>query len=504
MRALTLEAAPRILAGTRVLVLGEAILDSYVTGESHRLCQEGPAPVVDVSERTAHPGGAANTAHNAAQLGGDVRLLSLVGDDDVWHELSRLLDAVGVCTEPVLVSPLRRTLQKQRIMSDGHVLARLDFGSTEAPSRADADRMARTLRSEWERADAVLVSDYAYGAIPERMVTTLATLQAKDPKALVCDARDLSRFSAARPLAVKPNYREACTLLGIDPVSGPQRVEHAEEWGAELLDLTGAELVALTSDRDGTLVFATEGTRTFVPAEPSSNTLANGAGDTFLAALGLSLAAGYDPAQASTIAMAAASVVVSRPGTAACSSEDLASVLGADRKCGSLEVVRGRREAYRRQGKRVVFANGCFDVLHAGHVGLLEKAASLGDVLIVAVNSDESVARLKGPARPVNRLQDRMRVLAALRCVDHVLAFSEDTPERVIETLRPDVIVKGGDYRREDLPEADIVAAYGGDVVLLPLLAGHSTTSVIERIRAGHPKVPVAVGARGSREAGGA
>jgi D-beta-D-heptose 7-phosphate kinase/D-beta-D-heptose 1-phosphate adenosyltransferase len=283
---------------------------------------------------------------------------------------------------------------------------------------------------------------------------------------------------------VKPNYAEVCTLLGETPVgAGDARVEHVRALEPRALEATGAQVVAVTMDVDGSLVFerGVSAYRTFTLPQPGSH--ASGAGDTFVSALTLSLASGTGGQAASEIAATASLVVLGQDRTTTCSAAALKEAFSSSEKILPAERVAARAEYHRKSGKTVVFTNGCFDILHRGHTVYLERAKALGDVLIVAVNSDESVRRLKGPERPVNSLEDRMHVLASLRYVDHVVAFGEDTPEELIRAIKPHVFVKGGDYENKPVPEADVVRELGGTVRILPYVDNTSTTSLIERIR---------------------
>jgi rfaE bifunctional protein nucleotidyltransferase chain/domain len=299
---------------------------------------------------------------------------------------------------------------------------------------------------------------------------------------LVVDAHDVAAWRDCRPTAVLPNYAEVRRLLGEG--DDHDRVAFLSARSEDLIEATGAGLVVTTLDGEGTLLHrrGREPHRTY--ATPAPDTMSIGAGDTFTAAFSLALAAGAEPERAADIGQAAASVVVRRQGTAACSHEDLLQALRPDTALPP-ERLAACLERDRAAGKRIVFTNGCFDVLHRGHIAYLNQAKRLGDVLVVAVNDDSGVRRLKGPGRPVNSAADRAAVLAALSCVDHVTTFSADTTAGLITRLRPDVYAKGGDYTPAMLPETPVVRACGGEVRILDYLPDRSTTSVINRIRAG-------------------
>jgi D-beta-D-heptose 7-phosphate kinase/D-beta-D-heptose 1-phosphate adenosyltransferase len=468
--------------GLRVLVLGEAMLDSYLNGHTRRLCREAPVPVVDLDSCHDVPGGGANAAVNAAMLGAHVTFLSVVGDDDEADRLGAALEASGVSAEFLLRDPSRRTLVKQRVLAGGQILLRLDRGSVEDLAPELEEQLCARLRAAWSEADAVIVSDYGYGISTPRVIDAFAALQAASPRILVADGKDLRRLARARPTAVKPNYAEAAALLGLELCSGEARLRQIAAYELELLEITCARIAAITMDASGGLVFEAGQPpyRTYTRPSPDAN--ATGAGDTFVSALALALASGASTPTAADLASSAATITLGRAGTTACTAAELRLHLASRDKLLPASELGALTDNLRRAGKRLVFTNGCFDILHRGHVSLLNRAKSLGDVLIVGLNSDESVRRLKGATRPINRASDRAQVLAALSCVDHIVEFPQDTPMTLIERARPDVYVKGADYTSKTLPEAPLVERLGGEVQLLPYLDNFSTTGIIARI----------------------
>jgi len=475
-----------------VIVLGDAVLDVWLVGESHRLSREAPVPVVDVSTRSSAPGGAANTAVNLAALGAEVTLVSVIGDDADGEALRALLVAAGVRTEALVVDPGRGTSTKQRVVATDQVLVRYDTGPTGSPSegaqQACVDAVGAALQARPDAA--VVVADYGQGAQQPSVLDPVlrAELQRRraELRLLVVDAHDLAPWAGLRPDLVTPNVAEAARLLG-EPEPVTDRIEAFAARRDQLLAASGAHAVVLTADRDGAVLLTGEvplAHRTW--ADPAPEQHASGAGDSFVAALTVATATGLEPGSAIELAQAAADVAVARPGTAVCSTAQLAARLQRSRgtTLGPAELARIVAE-HRAAGRRIVFTNGCFDVLHRGHVAYLAQAKQLGDVLVVALNSDESVTRLKGTGRPVNSASDRAAVLAALSCVDHVAVFAEDTPAVLLELLRPDVYAKGGDYTPEMLPETPLVRRLGGVVRILDYLPERSTTLIVDRIRAG-------------------
>lgn len=477
-------------AGARVLVLGEAMLDSYLDGRAGALCREAPVPVVTLRGRDDAPGGAANAAANAACLGAQVDFLSVVGDDPEGDMLRASLLARGVPADHVLAQAGRRTLAKHRVRAEGQLLVRFDQGDTGPLDAATERELLARLRDTWPAADAVIVSDYGYGLVGRRAVKLLAELQGRAPRVLVADSKDLAALRGVGVTAVKPNYGEALRLLGARQPSDPRaRVAQIAGYGDRLLDITGARVAAITLDQDGGLVIERDTPPYRIYARPTQHSRAAGAGDTFVATLALSLAVGAETPAAAELASAAAAVVVSKEGTSVCAADELRAHLSpGDKYMADWDALAARVALYRQQGKRIVFTNGCFDIIHRGHVTSLNHAKALGDVLIVGMNTDDSVRRRKGPQRPINTLEERVHVMAALSCVDAVAPFDDDTPVELIRLVRPDVFVKGGDYTRESLPEARVVEEHGGEVHILPYLEDRSTTGIIERIRAAYPE----------------
>jgi D-beta-D-heptose 7-phosphate kinase / D-beta-D-heptose 1-phosphate adenosyltransferase len=472
-------------AGLRVLVIGDAMLDSYVDGDAERLCREAPVPVVNVRSRVDQPGGAANTAANLRALGAEVALLAVTGADADAAVLRAALEQRGVGADELVADPARATLAKCRLSAAAHLLLRYDQGDTAPVEAAVERRLIARLQDLFPRCDAVVISDYGYGVLTPAVIDTIETLNAAFPRVVVADSKRLRAYSRVGLTAVKPNYDEATHLLGPRRLDGPAgRVAAAQEQGARLLEALNTRIACLTMDRDGALTFERGAMPYRTYAVPQPHTRAAGAGDTFVSALAMALAAGGSAPAAAELAAAAAAVVVGREGTAVCGAAELREHVAAPGKhCASVERLIERAAGYRAAGRRIVFANGCFDILHRGHVTLLNQAKAMGDVLVVGVNGDASVRALKGEGRPVNALADRVQVLSALSSVDCVVTFDEPTPARLIEALQPELFVKGGDYTRERIPEADLVERLGGRVCFVPFVDDLSTSEVIARIR---------------------
>jgi D-beta-D-heptose 7-phosphate kinase / D-beta-D-heptose 1-phosphate adenosyltransferase len=468
----------------KVLVVGEVLLDSSVRGNAGRLSLEAPVPVVDVHTSFERPGGAANVAVNAARLGASVELLSVIGQDAEGDTLLKILQAEGVETGRIIRSAKRETLLKRRIYAESQLVVRYDQGSSHAIDTESERQLLAELEERCAKMDVVVLSDYGQGVLTRTVLRGLALLQKNHPCILVADTRRLDFYRGLCLAALRPSYPSAMEMLKEHSNGTGDPLEKLSEAGERILERLNTQMVTITLDDNGALVLDRDIPvyRTYAARMPLNRIF--GAGDAFISGLALSLAAGAQAPAAGEVASAVASIVVENGGQAACCIDELKAYLGGDHKLvedwSSLET---RLETLRKQGKRIVFTNGVFDILHSAHVAYLNQAKSFGDILVIGVNADESVRRLKGPSRPVNQLLERCRVLAGLSCVDFVAPFGENNPIELIHYVRPDVYVKGGDYTRETLPEAAVVEGYGGELKIVEYIANHSTTGVIERIR---------------------
>ncbi|MDQ3965688.1 MAG: D-glycero-beta-D-manno-heptose 1-phosphate adenylyltransferase [Actinomycetota bacterium] len=462
--------------GRRCLVVGDVILDVFERGRTVRLAPDAPAPVVTDVHVTSSPGGAANVAANLAALGAEVTLLSVVGDDTPGDELLKGLAGTGVRATEVVRRPNRATVVKKRLIAEGAILARVDSGDVaplEEGAREDFARKAATLA---EGAEAVVVSDYCGGIVTQEVADALGDV---GHGCVVLDAKNPLRLRWHNLAAATPNHLEAQDALGLPAEADPGRID-AGAVGEALRRKIGAQALAVTLAEEGVTVVDSTGVAR-LGGRRVANPDVNGAGDTFLATFALALCSGAPPSTAARLGIEAATLAVARPGTAPVGFRELLQRLPeAGRTRRDLEEDLAR---VRRSGGRVVFTNGCFDLLHRGHLFLLQEARKLGDVLVVGVNSDASARRVKGPGRPVTPEEDRVELLEALPCVDHVLVFDEDTPEALIRRVKPDLHVKGGDHADDRLVEESMVEEFGGEVVVLPLLPGRSASATINRIR---------------------
>jgi D-beta-D-heptose 7-phosphate kinase / D-beta-D-heptose 1-phosphate adenosyltransferase len=471
--------------GLRVLVVGDAMLDTWLEGEAIRLCKEAPVPVVREASTTHCAGGAANTAANLAALGAEVSFVSLIGRDSAGDHLRQALREAGIDDAGLVEDGDVSSLHKLRVIANGQYVVRFDEGDTEQASAPGRALILRRIADMYARCDAVVVSDYCHGAICDEVIGTLIRLRERGQKVIVVDSKEIARFCELQATMVTPNLREAHHAAdprgSLDPRS---TLTAAREIGARLRSLLRADQIAVTMANEGVLLIGPTGEQTHLPCHPVERAGDVGAGDTFTAAAALALTMGAPAALAVRVGIDSASIAVTRSRTSVVSYQDLLRRVSLDDNPDplSLKDVVARLEGERFLGKRIVFTNGVFDILHAGHVQLLRRARALGDVLVVGLNSDASTRRLKGPTRPVNRESDRIALVSALDVVDYAVLFDEDTPAELIRAIRPHVHVKGGDYMAEFLPEIEAVHEVGAEVEILSLVAGRSTTALIDRI----------------------
>lgn len=467
----------------RVLVVGDVMLDRYWSGPVPRISPEAPVPVVRIQKNEDRPGGAANVALNLAALGVQTRLLGVVGNDDSANQVNNALAKAGVQGQ-FLVTPNRPTITKLRVLSRNQQLIRLDFEEAlDAVGAFDRDEFKRRFADAVAQVDVVVLSDYAKGTLVD--APELIRHAREAGKQVVVDPKgsDFTRYQGASCLT--PNLSE------LQAVVGPCETEAVLVEKSQKLRLSlSLESLLVTRSEHGMSLLRDDAEPLHLPTEAREVFDVTGAGDTAIAVLAATLAAGQDFAQAARLANFGAGVVVGKLGTATVSPGELLRAVRAQHAndagvLSEAELLERVAEA-RAHGERVVMTNGCFDLLHVGHVRYLEEARKLGDVLIVAVNDDDSVRGLKGSSRPINPLADRMRMLAALKCVDWVVPFSESTPQRLIGSVLPDRLVKGGDYKAEDIAGHAEVTANGGEVVILHFHDGYSTTSLIEKAQVRH------------------
>jgi D-beta-D-heptose 7-phosphate kinase/D-beta-D-heptose 1-phosphate adenosyltransferase len=469
------------LADARILVIGDVMLDRFVEGKVTRISREAPVPVLKFGAARAMMGGACNVAANVLATGGMVTLVGLTGDDDAARELAGLFGGFPHLTARLIADPSRPTTVKTRYLHGWQQLLCIDSEDASPASSAIREKLIAEAMAALRSVDVVVVSDYGRGTLDDDAIRALIAAARAAGKRLVVDPRraNASVFSGAT--LVTPNIEEMEAFTGIRADSDAS----AEAACRAVLDAVDIDAILLTRGAGGMTLMERDNPPLHVAAQTHEVFDVTGAGDTVVATIASALATGAALADAVWLANVAAGIAVSKPGTATVHPRELRQALGSSKD----GVVADRADAaehaslWKSLGLRVGFTNGVFDLLHRGHLHSLEEAKRRVDRLVVGVNSDASVKRLKGPDRPVQDESARAAVLAALRFVDLVVLFGEDTPEELIHAIRPDVIFKGGDYAGTEIPGGAFVRSYGGAVEFLPLLAGHSTTGTVAKVR---------------------
>lgn len=472
------------LEGVSVLCVGDVMLDRFIYGDVGRISPEAPVPICRVTEETAMLGGAGNVVRNLDALGAGVNFVTVVGNDDARDEIRALLKALPTVTSSLITDPKRQTTIKERFIAGVQQLLRVDRESSLSVDARIERQVDSGIAKGLTTAGAVIVSDYGKGVLTDKSLRLLTDGARKAGCPVVVDPKgsDYSRYAGA--FLVTPNRLELAAASGMAVDTEEEIVAAARH----IADTCAIDYVLVTRSGDGmTLVSA--GQTQHLPAEAREVFDVSGAGDTVVATLAAALAGGLPLLEAAELANVAAGIVVGKVGTAVAYPDDIVDALHrqdllspGDRKILALTPALDRIAAWRKRGDRIGFTNGCFDLIHPGHVALLSKSRAACDRLVVGLNSDDSVRRLKGETRPVQNEASRASVLASLASVDMVIIFGEDTPVRLIEGIKPDILAKGADYTIDQVVGADIVRASGGSVLLVDLEEGHSTTATIERL----------------------
>jgi D-beta-D-heptose 7-phosphate kinase/D-beta-D-heptose 1-phosphate adenosyltransferase len=476
----------RAFHAARVLVIGDVILDRYVTGSVQRLSPEAPIPVLRPANNRCTLGGAANVALNIATLGGQAVLVGVIGNDAAGDEIERLLQATPGITSGLVRIANRPTTSKTRFMTGSHQLLRLDEETTAPLDDAGLLAVMEAVESGLGATDVIVLSDYAKGVLCDGVLDAILARTAKAGRLVIADPKrpDFAAYRGATVLT--PNEHEVRVATRIEADHDAE----ADRAGRVALDATGGQAVLVTRSAKGLTLVCLDQDALHLPTRAREVADVSGAGDTLVAALSVALGAGAPLLEAAMLANATAGISVGKQGTATVSRQELLDALhlddlvATDRKVASLEEAIEQVTEWHRRGLKVGFANGCFDLIHPGHVRLLSEARAACDRLIVALNTDASVKRLKGPSRPLQNEMARATVMASMAPVDLVTLFDEDTPLEMIKALRPDVLVKGSDYTVDQVVGADVVQGWGGKVVLVTLREGHSTTGTIRRMTA--------------------
>ncbi|OQW72718.1 MAG: bifunctional heptose 7-phosphate kinase/heptose 1-phosphate adenyltransferase [Proteobacteria bacterium ST_bin11] len=462
----------------RVLVVGDLMLDRYWHGATSRISPEAPVPVVHVKQDEQRAGGAGNVALNIAALGAKVSLLGFTGEDEAATALKQLLQQAKVLClfQPVPGYP---TITKLRVMSRHQQLIRLDF--EDGFQQVDSDALLHLYHAEMMQSQVIVLSDYGKGTLSQVQQFIRLAKQLNKPVLVDPKGSDFSIYKQAT--LITPNLSEFEAVVG--RCADQQQIV---ERGMNLLSELELQALLVTRGENGMTLLSKLEAPLHLPTHAREVFDVTGAGDTVISVLAASLASKKSLAEATQLANIGAGIVVGKMGTATVNTDELHAALQGPRAhhkgvC-SLADLLAERAAAKQNGEKIVATNGCFDILHPGHVRYLQQAKTLGDRLVVLVNSDASVQRLKGPERPVNKLDHRMEMLAALECVDWVVEFEQDTPKEVIDQLLPDILVKGGDYTDiSSIAGHESVLANGGEVKILSFIEGHSTTAIIQTIR---------------------
>lgn len=480
----------------KALVIGDFMLDEHLYGEAERLSADAPVPILHVRKRDSRPGGAANVCLDLIALKASVEAIGIVGCDEFGKTLTSLLTQEGVGTSGLVKDSSRPTTVKQNLvgLAQGRhpqKMFRLDHESREPIAESVEMELMTQVKAKLETCDVVCIEDYAKGVCSERFCQSVIAAAKRAGKPVFVDPAKLADYGRyAGATTITPNRTEAEFATGLTTHAGADPMHNATV-AERLMKQLGLECCVLTLDKHGALLLERGGQPISVPTQARQVYDVTGAGDEFLAGLAAARANGADWKDAVRFANAAAGLEVEVFGVQPIPVERIHhSLLRAGHaeqgradaaKLRTLSQLQVEIASRRKDGEKIAFTNGCFDILHTGHISLLQHARDTADALIVAINSDESVRKLKGPTRPVNSQLDRARVLSALECVDAVIVFEEDTPLDLIRAVQPDVLIKGGDYTRESVVGADVVEARGGKVVLVQLVAGKSTTATLAK-----------------------
>jgi len=461
----------------KLLVIGDVMLDRYLHGAASRISPEAPVPVVQVGSQEDRPGGAGNVALNIAALGSAATLIGVVGKDDNAQDLESRLTAAGVYCE-FLKSEDKPTITKLRVISQHQQLIRLDFEEKfDEKDVADLQSLATSLLPS---AQVLVLSDYAKGALQD--VAALIELARKQNIPIIVDPKGTDFKKYRGSTLITPNFSEFEAVVGTCA-----NEEELVKKGLKLMSDLELQAILITRGEHGMTLLLPDSEELHLPARAREVFDVTGAGDTVISVLASALAAGDSLADATGIANLAAGLVVGKLGTAAISGPELRRAILAEQDSGmgvmTAEQLNIAVHDAKAHGEKIVFTNGCFDIIHAGHVGYLSEAKKLGDRLVVAINADDSVSRLKGAGRPINPVDRRMAVLDGLEAVDWVVNFEEDTPEALLKSLQPDILVKGGDYSLEQVVGGEYVLSYGGEVKALEFLDDCSTSAIVEKMK---------------------
>ncbi|OGU21119.1 MAG: bifunctional heptose 7-phosphate kinase/heptose 1-phosphate adenyltransferase [Geobacteraceae bacterium GWF2_54_21] len=470
-------------AEIRCLVVGDLMLDEYLWGKAERISPEAPVQVVDVLREELRLGGAGNVVNNLVALGAQVAVCSVIGDDQNGWSLLKEFGRRDVSSDAIFLDPGRRTSRKTRVVAANQQIVRIDRESREALPAAFEKQICDWVAAHIREFQVIVLSDYSKGVLTPAVIAAIVSLAAETGIPVLVDPKgnDYIRYCGATLLTPNRKEAEAASGIAIRDADSLTRAANA------IMDTAGLRHLLITRSEEGMSLFSKGEDAVHIPTVAREVFDVSGAGDTVLAALAVGIASGCGMVEAARLANVAAGIAVGKLGTSIVTPQEIIEVVAlshhdSDSKIKSRDVLALLIAAEQAKGKQVVFTNGCFDLLHAGHVKYLQKARGLGDLLVLGLNSDASVRRLKGAKRPLINEDERAHILAALYCIDYVTIFDEDTPLELIKALKPLILVKGGDYSLDGVVGRDIVEQYGGRVELVSFVDGKSTSNIIDKV----------------------
>jgi len=467
-------------AKPNILVVGDLMIDHYLWGSCERISPEAPVQVVDIKKETTLLGGAGNVVNNLISLGATVSVASVIGRDEIGRELSMMLKSIGVKTEGLITQEDRKTSKKSRVIASSQQILRYDKESKEAISSDSVEKILEAIKKDLFLYDMIILSDYGKGVLTSELAQGVIKLAKSMDKKVIVDPKgtEYAKYRGAHLLT--PNKKEASEATGID-IDSDESLLKALRW---LKNECSLDISMITLSEDGIAISQGEGFEKF-PTVAKEVFDVTGAGDTVIASIAFALSSAKSIEESAKFANLAAGVVVGKIGSATVTIQEIEEYEASLHKSNSNAHIKSFEEIEaivnyaKKMKKRVVFTNGCFDILHVGHVKYLQEAKSFGDILIVGLNSDASVSRLKGPSRPINSVEDRAYLLAALEAVDYVVPFESDTPHDLIKLVAPDTLVKGGDYEGKSV----VGTEFASELKLVQFVDGKSTTRTIEKIK---------------------
>ena len=471
----------------KILVVGDLILDEYIWGGINRISPEAPVPILETRSETLALGGAANVANNLVALGCEIHLCGAIGQDEKGDKLLQTIHNRSIQTEGIFRFVHRPTTSNMRIIAHNQQVLRIDKEDNRPITTETEKKLLQYINQMLPSMDGVICSDYQKGILTEKVIHAIMHKAKKAKKPVIVDPKssDFSLYKNAT--VITPNLKEVARSVPIK-ITNKENLDRAAEY---LLNLTRSEAILITQGKDGMTLFQNKAKSISIQTEAKEVFDVTGAGDTVISVFSIAVFVGFNFKEAAWLSNMAASIVVGKVGTAVVTLNEINeflykemlrtshTVLGID----ELKKIIGLAKSTE---KKVVFTNGCFDIIHGGHIEFLQKAKSLGDILVVGLNTDNSVKNLKGEGRPIKTEKERANILSALKFIDYITLFNEPTPEKLIREIRPDILVKGDDYKIDDVVGREIVEGYGAHVELIPIVKGHSTTMTLEKILANH------------------